>query len=181
MTIHSIVQYIYSRSLQQIVLWMFLAVFLWGIMGFVLKNRAWFRRLNRFLLLMFILVVFYITVISRAGGVRELVLIPFYSFAEAKSQPEMYRTMLMNVFLFLPVGLCLPFSLPVKAEKKEMRTILVAILFSVALELIQYFFGLGRCETDDVLMNALGAGIGSLSYSAACLLEKMYLRLFNGR
>lgn len=176
MTIGAIRQYIYSRPLQQIILWICIAVFLWGIVGFVLKNKVWFRGLNRFLLLVFTLAVLYMTVFSRTRGVRELVMMPFYSFAEARNQPEMYRTMLMNVFMFLPVGLCLPFGFAEKTKRKGLKTILLAMIFSVIIELIQYLFALGRCETDDVIMNTLGAGVGSLSYLGNCCFLKIKRR-----
>ena len=94
----------------------------------------------------------------------EVILIPFYSFVEAQKQPELYRSMLMNVFLFFPLGLTLPYALPEKWNRKGLLTIFLALVFSIGIELAQYQFHLGRAETDDVICNTLGCVIGTLSY-----------------
>lgn len=91
------------------------------------------------------------------------VFIPFHSFYEAKTQPEIYRTMLMNIFLFEPIGLSLPNILPKKAHPVAV-TVIIAILFSVIIEAAQYRFCLGRCEIDDVIFNTSGAFVGALGY-----------------
>lgn len=49
-------------------------------------------------------------------------------------------------------------------DHNEAITILFAFGLSVFIELIQYKYGLGRCEVDDVIMNTLGALIGTLAY-----------------
>ena len=68
----------------------------------------------------------------------------------------------MNVFLFVPTGLSLPFVLPFKHNGAI--TILFAFCVSILIEIIQYKYGIGRCEVDDVIMNTLGALIGTLAY-----------------
>jgi glycopeptide antibiotics resistance protein len=72
--------------------------------------------------------------------------------------------MLMNVFLFFPLGLTLPYALPEKWNRKGLLTIFLAQVFSIGIELAQYHFHLGRAETDDVICNTLGCVIGTLSY-----------------
>ena len=51
-------------------------------------------------------------------------------------------------------------------RRKEPTTILIAAAFSTCIEAVQFIFKLGLCETDDVIMNTLGAAIGTLSYVA---------------
>lgn len=103
------------------------------------------------------------TLIGRKGG-GDLSLIPFITFVNAKTQPELYRTLFMNVFLFLPLGLSLPFALPKKLRHPVLFTMAVGFFLSVTVEGIQFFGSLGRCETDDVLMNTLGTAAGASSY-----------------
>ena len=65
------------------------------------------------------------------------------------------------ILLFIPFGVTLPFCLkrhPVRA------TILAAAGFSMMIELVQFVFGLGLCETDDVIFNTLGAAFGTLAF-----------------
>ena len=57
-----------------------------------------------------LLLIFWITVLRRSPGERIIYAIPFYAFHLAKRQREMYRELLMNVFLFVPVGLTLPYA-----------------------------------------------------------------------
>ena len=132
-----------------------------------------------------VFVIFYKTVSGRTGGVQEIIFIPFYTLYEAQKRPELYRQMLMNVFLFEPLGLVVPFGLSWLLVRKKMMTVSVydrssslvvvkySVLFclclSLMIELCQGFFGLGRAETDDVIMNLLGALIGIVCYLAVVL------------
>lgn len=154
---------IYRQPLHRIVICMILLVFLWGYLGYREKgSRRWVLG-NAVAFLGITAVIFYMTVYTRGEGVSEAVLVPFQSFREAKIQPELYRTMLMNVFLFVPVGLSLPFVLG-KWKFPVFTTVAVACLFSAGIEYLQYRYSLGRCEVDDVIMNTLGAGIGCLAW-----------------
>ena len=71
----------------------------------------------------------------------------------------------MNVFLFFPLGLTLPYALPERWRKKVFITIAFAFLLSFTVEFLQYYYQLGRAETDDVICNTLGVAIGTLSYT----------------
>lgn len=137
-----------------------------------------------------VLIILYMTVIKRSGKSNEIILIPFYTLFEARKQPELYRQMLMNIFLFEPLGLTLPFGL----EWVKMRIIhhkqnqhsdnnpkqktdfsksryqiarysfIFSLTFSFLIEICQGLFRRGRVEIDDILMNSLGALIGILTY-----------------
>lgn len=154
---------IYRQPLHRIVLCMIFLVFLWGYLGHREKGRWRWVLGNGALFLGMVAVIFYMTVYARGEGVSEAVLVPFQSFREAKIQPELYRTMLMNVFLFVPVGLSGPFVLG-KWKFPVFTTVAAACLFSAGIEYLQYRYSLGRCEVDDVIMNTLGAGIGCLAW-----------------
>lgn len=106
------------------------------------------------------------------GDGNELSLIPFISFANAKIQPELYRSMYMNMLLFLPLGLSLPFALQGKIKHCVLISIAIGFLISVGVEAVQYLFCLGRCETDDVIMNTLGVLIGTTSFLLCSLAAK---------
>ena len=72
--------------------------------------------------------------------------------------------MYMNMLLFMPLGLSLSFALFDKVKRNVMISIAIGCLLSGGVELTQYFFHLGRCETDDVIMNTLGVAIGATSF-----------------
>lgn len=145
----------------------------WGLLMRMLAKRApkAMRIVNIAAAVVALGGILYITVFRNNPGKQELILQPFQSFIEAKQQKEMYRELLMNVLLFVPLGLSLPFVMtPGKAGERRRRgwcfivTIAVAVVLSVAIEAVQYRFALGRCETDDVLANTLGALLGACAY-----------------
>ena len=124
------------------------------------------RIINRIMLFVSALGIVYITLARKGTNTREVYLMPFHILSEAVGETDFYRSMLMNLFLFVPFGMFAPFSLAdnLKTDKKILITVLSAVVLSVSVEIAQYIFCKGRCETDDVLCNAAGAVIGSVSY-----------------
>lgn len=119
------------------------------------------------------LIILY-TIHGRFGGNnRALSLTPFITFINAKIEPELYRTMFMNMLLFIPLGLSLPFVLSRKIKHCVLAAIILGFLMSAGIELIQFFFHLGRCETDDVIMNTLGVMIGTTSYLVCRIIDRL--------
>lgn len=119
-------------------------------------------------------IILYTTILTRTPGVPEAVLAPFASLTAARVQPELYREMLMNVFLFFPLGLTLSNALPQRLSRwvRIGITTLFACLLSTVIEYTQYYYALGMAETDDVICNTLGAFIGSTSLMIAHVIEK---------
>ena len=157
----------YGLPLQNIVVIMILLVFVWWILDRIFRRNDFYKNLWKFgnivMLIGTVVGIVIITIASRSE-VTEVILIPLQSFVEARIQPEIYRSMLMNVFLFFPLGLTMPYVLPRKWKRSVLFTILFALAFSVVIEYSQYYFRLGRAETDDVICNTLGCAIGTLSY-----------------
>lgn len=149
--------YIYSRSLIGVLVAMPLLLAIWGALSARVAERQW-RPGNLALLLMSAAVILYATLFSRAEG-GGLILTPFAALAAARVQPELYREMLMNVFLFFPLGLTLSNALPRKWHRwlRIILTTLIGCALSAGIEYAQYRFALGLAETDDVLCNTLGA------------------------
>lgn len=114
------------------------------------------------------------TILNRTPGNYELILTPFAALSAARQQPELYRAMLMNVFLFFPLGLTLSNALPQKWHRwgRIILTTLVGCALSAGIEYAQYRYALGLAETDDVICNTLGAFIGSTSLLIAHAIEK---------
>ena len=160
---HELFLFIYRQPLQRILLWMLLLIFLWGYLGFREGREKRWRLLNFILFAGTAAAIFYMTVYTRGEGAGEVVLVPFQSFQEAKIQPELYRSMLMNVFLFVPIGLSLPFLLG-RGRLPEVFTVALALAFTAGIEYLQYRYALGRCEVDDVIMNTLGALVGTQAH-----------------
>lgn len=163
--------FIYCRPLKQIAFIMLALVIAWAVLGrCCLKNdktaRAW-RILNCVLVAAAVAAVLYTTLFVRSAGENDysVDLRPFKTFMTAQANPELYRTMLMNVFLFEPLGLSLSSALPNKwtVRRRILLTVSAGIILSCSVELIQYVKCLGWVETDDVLCNTFGTLVGALS------------------
>ena len=119
-------------------------------------------------------IILYATILTRTPGNYELILTPFAALSAARQQPELYREMLMNVFLFFPLGLTLSNALPRSWHRwgRIILTTLVGCALSAGIEYAQYRYALGLAETDDVICNTLGAFLGAASLLAAHAIEK---------
>lgn len=98
---------------------------------------------------------------------------PFWSYRHLIMYKEPAITpseLYLNVLLFVPCG----FLLTSVFEKKQfVKTTLIGISFSVAIELIQLLTKRGLCETDDVIHNTLGCLMG---YGLFQMLHVIYKR-----
>lgn len=119
-------------------------------------------------------IILYATILTRTPGVPAVILAPFASLTAALQQPELYREMLMNVFLFFPLGLTLSNALPRKWHRwgRIILTTFIGCVLSAGIEYAQYRYALGLAETDDAICNTLGAFIGSTSLLIAPAIEK---------
>ena len=152
---------------------MALALAAWGALPARVGAMRW-RWGNLVLVLLMAAAILYATLFSRAEGSTGLILTPFATFTAALQQPELYREMLMNVFLFFPLGLTLSNALPRKWHRwgRIILTTLIGCALSAGIEYAQYRCALGLAETDDVICNTLGAFLGAASLLAAHAIEK---------
>ena len=85
------------------------------------------------------------------------------------SSPWLFKQIILNILLFVPLGALLAFIWPetyysVGLRKGALRVMGVACMSSIVLELIQGLMHIGLCEIDDVINNVLGAVLGYLLY-----------------
>ena len=165
--------YIYTRPLVVIILFMVLTFTVWGGSAAHIAAKRW-QRGNLVLAFLMAGAILYATILTRSEGNTGLLLTPFVAFIAARQQPELYREMLMNVFLFFPLGLTLSNALPQKWHRwvRIALTTLVGCTLSTGIEYAQYRYALGMAEVDDVICNTLGAFIGSTSLLIAHAIEK---------
>lgn len=152
---------------------MLILILIWAILYQHFKKKRWVA-INAVIFSLSTVVILYATILGRTSGDYKLILTPFATFTAARVQPELYREMLMNVFLFFPLGLTLSNALPRKWHRwgRIALTTLVGCLLSAGIEYAQYRYALGLAETDDVICNTLGAFLGAASLLAAHAIEK---------
>ena len=156
-----------------------LSVFCLGLVVFVaLKGFKSGLRYSAILLLVeYIFLLFCSTVFFRATSVtRQYDFHPFWSYKAIQDGREnLLAENIMNVIVFIPVGMILGSFLRVKGSStseatKSMTWLMVAIIgcgISVTIEALQFFFMRGFSEVDDVMHNTLGCMIGYGIYSVA--------------
>ena len=112
------------------------------------------RKLQKVILLAYIIFIFYETLMFRETGDNRANLVLF-SYADTFLTDWKIRAdVINNVWLFIPFGTGL------YAIFRKKRVWIAALALSVAIELIQYFTGLGIAELDDLFGNTLGGVIG---------------------
>ena len=156
-------RFIYHQPMSVLIFVFAILIVAWAVLN---SNLNRFNKLlNVTIVFATVLVIVYSTLLKRTVSNFQLELRPFYTFVMAQSQVEYYRTFFMNALLFVPLGLAMPYCLSKKPYKRNIFiTIGFACVLSTVIEFLQYYYHLGRCETDDVIANTLGAAIGTLSY-----------------
>ena len=166
-------RHIYALPLHMVIILMLALLIAWAMLS-LHQNQKKRTIINAVLCSITALIILYATILTRTPGVSEAILTPFAALTAALQQPELYREMLMNVFLFFPLGLTLSNALPRKRHRwlRIILTTLVGCALSAGIEYAQYRYALGLAETDDVICNTLGAFIGSTSLLIAPAIEK---------
>jgi len=162
-------QYIISlyKDIPQEVYEGLLSVFCLGVVLFIAFKgiRTGFRWSSVLLLIEYIFLLFCSTVIFRpTGETRQYDFHPFWSY----DRPELLVENIMNVIVFIPIGMILGSLLRVKGSStseatKSMTWLMVAIIgcgISVTIEALQFLFKRGFSEVDDVMHNTVGCLIG---------------------
>ena len=117
------------------------------------------KRLGWIFFVAYVLFLLWLTILSRQPRVGERVFkwellwayrawIAGESFGKTESIQN-----INNVLVFIPFGALFP-------GKNRKALLLTVLLFSAAIEAVQYALNLGWCEIDDVICNVLGAAIG---------------------
>ena len=165
---------IYCQPFSKIHLFMQLLLLSW-IFFCCLMPKGW-QTFNRVLIPVAIAGILFATLIDRefSTGFNSYP-IPFEKWQRALIQKEYFREMFMNVFLFVPFGLSVPYLLPDRygTTDRIITTISAALILSAVIEFLQFCLNLGSFETDDILCNALGALVGTLHLLPARLLILM--------
>lgn len=166
-------RFVYSQNLIFMFFIIVLAVVIWTFFALQIKNgkKLYFIISNGLIFTVILVVIAYRTLLAREAVHIEVELTPFKLFLISSDKNAVIRSFFMNVLLFVPMGLSMPYVLSKKPRKRNIfiTTGLAAVL-SAGIEFAQYYYHLGRCETDDVIANTLGAAVGTLSY---CLYMKI--------
>lgn len=141
-----------------------LIFFIIVVLTFLLRKRRrtiWHSVLS-ITLIEYIFLMLCSTVICR--GFKDnshIEFMPFWNYHNVLNvnKPYDYWEVLLNIFLYSPIGFLLGCL-----YKRLLPTIMICILLSVVTEVSQYVLHRGLCETDDVIHNTLGGMFGWTLY-----------------
>ena len=112
------------------------------------------------LLIEYVFLLFCSTVIFRSvGETRQYDFQPFWSYkAIHEGREDLLAENIMNVIVFIPIGMILGSLLRVKGS--WLVALLIGCSISVTVEALQFWFIKGFSEVDDVMHNTVGCLIG---------------------
>lgn len=102
----------------------------------------------------------------------------FWSYALwLEGNSDLGKEIILNIALFVPYGYFLSRSLTVSGEmtgnescnkiKFWILPLGIGLITSIFIEMAQYYYGLGLCETDDLFSNLLGTFLGICLYKVS--------------
>lgn len=115
---------------------------------------------------MYIVILLFITVLSREGGSSKGIDLKLFSTWGINTRNNAY--VIENILLFIPFGILCAWVFP--AARKLWSDILIGAVVSLGIECLQLITGTGFFQIDDVLTNTLGMLIGYLLYR--CIVRK---------
>ena len=140
----------------------FLSVFCMGLVVFIAWKgfKTGLRYSANLLLVEYVFLIFCSTVIFRATGeTRQYDFRPFWSYkAIQDGREDLLAENIMNVIVFIPVGMILGSLLRVKGS--WLVALLIGCSISITIEALQFWFMKGFSEVDDVFHNTVGCLIG---------------------
>lgn len=113
-----------------------------------------------------------IALFTREPGSRTKVdLIPFSTFYNS---PRAMAYIVENILMLIPFGTLLPIL--IKKFRKGFWCIMAGFLCSLLIECTQFVTQRGFFQTDDIMTNVLGTGIGYLIFLAGYKIKNLVLR-----
>ena len=163
-------QYIISlyKDIPQEVYEGLLSVFCLGVVLFIAFKgvRTGFRWSSVLLLIEYIFLIFCSTVFFRTTSeLRKYDIHPFWSY----SRPDLLVENIMNVVVFIPVGLLLGIAFK---QMTWWKVLLIGCGISVTIETLQFLFKRGFSEVDDVMHNTIGCIAGYMLVNVSRFIVK---------
>lgn len=158
----------YTLNRREIILTLLLGLTIFIICSRHFSHHLWWKLLMGVCLIGAACFAAATTVYARmSGSVSGTVnLVPFHAYYLYFSgqQSEAMRSCLMNMILFVPLGLFAGELLPKKWAlwKRVLLITAIGCAFSIFIEYQQYALQCGEAEVDDVINNTIGALVGSI-------------------
>lgn len=167
---HNIMSHLYELPYSFYIFSAVFMILLWSGISFSMRRHLFLRqRINALCVIILVVFVMTVTIFIRSRGNGELYLVPFSSLERALHSHDIYKQIALNVLLFVPLGVVLPFALE-STKRPVINSVCFLLMFSLMIETIQFALSIGCAEIDDVICNCLGGLIGLITYPVVNLL-----------
>ncbi len=137
------------------------------------------KKLINIVFVIYIIALFKITVfrdgfeIAGTFNYGKVNFIPFTDLFRIAAEDLKYFIYLFvgNIVWFAPIG----FYMFGFRKASLVKTLVTGFIVSAVIETMQFVFGVGVCEIDDLILNTLGVYIGILSYKVVNLIRRQAL------
>ena len=136
--------------------------------GRVKKNKTPFSVEAITGLFMYMVILLFITVLSREGGRSKGIDLELFSTWGINTRNNAY--VIENILLFIPFGVLCAWAIPRVRRLWSCASIGMAVSFGI--ECLQLVTGRGYFQIDDILTNTLGATLGYLMYRCVARKKK---------
>lgn len=140
----------------------------------ILRNK---RAVGAFLFMQYIVIVGYITLLSREPGSREGIDLALFSTLGVWDRADAF--VVENVLLFIPIGVLLPMSW--KRCQNVWWSFLAGGVLSAMIEGIQCVTKRGFVQLEDIVTNVMGTLIGFLLFSVIKLVYILVVRYISNK
>ena len=130
----------------------------------VLSKSRFMFALNLILMLLGLAIILLVTFVRRKSSENQVIMFPMRVLFGLRAPGDYWHVTVMNIVLYVPFACGLCFVLGKKYKLSAGLTIVICFILSFAAEVLQYSLDSGWAEVDDVLMNTLGAFLGTLPY-----------------
>lgn len=167
-----LVYHFYGQTLIVLILETLAMFVLWTAAMLLLRGKA--RRIAALIGAVLAVVLVLMLTLIRRGFSPDLTpeFIPFSMFFKADQYPDFWRELYLNIMLFVPLGLSLPYVLSGKVKHNVLVTIAAGFGLSVFVEIVQLIYVIGKFEIDDMIMNLIGVSLGTLSFLLFSLIRR---------
>ena len=145
------------------------------LLRYLIRNRDSLVRSGLIAFLLWFGIVLYLTLFSRIGKSQsaQTMMTPFRGVMEAIQARSLapLKHGFLNVLLFIPFGYLIPCINP-RCLSRAGFAVLGGIMVSTVIEGLQMICGLGFCDIDDIIANALGGAIGYVIYRLRVLAQR---------
>ena len=147
------------------------AVLIWALLNALFMKKL--RIVSAVAAVIAVVLILTVTVFARGSVTVGCEFIPFSMLLSSFGDKYLFRSVVMNVFLFVPLGMTLPFAFKASAALRIGYTLLLGFILSAAVELMQLILQAGMTQTDDVICNTLGTAIGAVAYPLSLLWQRL--------